>query len=287
MYHVKRGMCCALLAASVILTGCHGLPDSGGEPTVVGTLSRPETKPLDSTPPRIIGVQDIVVYAGDAVAYRQGITVTDDTDLYPELDVDSSRVDQTTPGTYTVIYTASDAAGNTATKKATVTVLNKEQGYETLETIYRAADTLLESILSVDMTAREQVKAVYTWARSNIGYGGHSDRADWRQTAYTTMQELRGDCYGYFSVTKLLFERLNIPNIDVQKVRNYDSDSDHFWSMVSVDGGRNWYHFDATPRVGDGDNFCLVTDEFLDAYSKDHKNCHNRDRSLYPPTPEE
>lgn len=284
MYHIKRGLCCVLLTA-VTLAGCQALPYNPGENTVVGALSKPETKPADSTTPKIMGVQDIVVYAGDAIAYRKGITVTDETDPHPELYVDSSAVDQTTPGVYTVIYTVSDAAGNTATKKASVTVLNKEPGYQSLETIYEAADSLLSSILSENMTVREKVETVYVWARSNIGYGGHSDRADWRQTAYTTIHELRGDCYGYFAVTKLLFERLNIPNIDVQKVRNYDTDSDHFWSMVSVDGGRTWYHFDATPRVGDGDNFCLVTDAFLDAYSKDHKNCHNRDKTLYPPTP--
>lgn len=285
MYTLKKGLCCVLLAA-VTLAGCQAPPYSSGETTIVGGLSKPETKPSDSTPPKIMGVKDIVVYAGDAIAYRKGIAVTDDTDLYPELSVDSGGVDQTVPGVYKVVYTASDSSGNIATKKATVTVLNKEPGYQSLETIYEAADSLLASIASQGMTAREQVKAVYTWARCNIGYGGHSDRADWRQSAYTTMQELRGDCYGYFAVTKLLFERLNIPNIDVQKVRNYDTDSDHFWSMVSVDGGRTWYHFDATPRVGDGDNFCLVTDAFLDAYSETHKNCHNRDKSLYPPTPE-
>ena len=95
-----------------------------------------------------------------------------------------------------------------------------------------------------------------------------------------------GDCFGYFAVTKLLFERLGIPNIDVRKVKNFDGDSDHFWSLVSVDGGKTYYHFDATPRVGDGDDFCLVTDAFLDAYSDSHKGSHNRDKSLYPATPE-
>ena len=77
------------------------------------------------------------------------------------------------------------------------------------------------------------------------------------------------------------------PNIDVQKVRNFDDDSDHFWSLVSIDGGEHYYHFDATPRSGSGDSFCLVTDAFLNAYSGDHKGSHNRDESLYPATPEE
>lgn len=274
-----------LLTMLFLLSGCYG-SDRTKEITAVGTLSRPDTKPVDTTPPRISGVQNIVVYAGDPVDYRKDIIVTDDTDLSPELSVDSETVDLTVPGTYTVRYTAYDLAGNTITKKAAVTVLEKEPGYRSIEEIYRAADEQLAQIVTEDMTVLEQVQAIYTWARRNISYGGHSDRQDWRQTAYTTLKELRGDCYGYFAVTKLMFERLNIPNIDVQKVKNFEGDSDHFWSMVSVDSGRSWYHFDATPRVGSGDDFCLVTDAFLDAYSQTHKNSHNREASLYPPTPE-
>ena len=53
-----------------------------------------------------------------------------------------------------------------------------------------------------------------------------------------------------------------------------------------MDGGKTYYHLDTTPRVGDGDDFCLVTDKFLDDYSAKNKNCHNRDKSLYPATPE-
>ena len=82
-------------------------------------------------------------------------------------------------------------------------------------------------------------------------------------------------------------DRLEIPNIDVVKVKNNAKDSNHFWSLVSVDGGKTWYHLDATPRVGTGDNFFLVTDKFMDDYSAKHNNCFNRDKSLYPATPKE
>ena len=243
--------------------------------------------PVDSIPPVIQGVEDILLYEGSTVSYRAGVTVTDDTDENPELTVDSSGVDLTKAGSYEVIYTATDAAGNTARVAAAVTVLERKNHYQELDTIYQAADALLGEILTEDMTAKQQVRAIYRWARLNITYSGHSDRADWRQTAYTVLQEKTGDCYGYFAVTKLLFDRLQIPNIDVRKVKNFPEDSDHFWSLVSVDGGKSYYHFDATPRVGEGDDFCLVTDAFLDSYSAENKNSHNRDKSLYPQTPEE
>ena len=104
--------------------------------------------------------------------------------------------------------------------------------------------------------------------------------------AYRVLKGNSTDCFGYFAVTKLMFERLGIPNIDVTKVKNYEGDSNHYWSLVSLDGGETYYHFDATPRKGDGDYFFLLSDAELDEYSDAHKKCHNRDKSLYPATPE-
>ena len=242
------------------------------------------TGPKDSQPPQIYGIQDFTVYQGDPVSYLSGVTATDDLDPEPKLNVDSREVDLSKPGTYTVTYTASDTSGNLATACANITVLRKEEGYADLETIYTLADELLAIILEGTTDTRQQVEAIYKWARTDIRYAGHSDRADWRQTAYNVIRSGEGDCFGYFAATKLMFERLGIPNIDVQKVRNYEEDSDHFWSLVSVDGN-HYYHFDATPRYGDGDDFCMVTDAFLDAYSEQHKGSHNRDKSLYPETP--
>ena len=245
------------------------------------------TGPLDVQPPQIYGLTDKLIYAGDTVSYLSGVTVADDRDPEPRLEVDSHEADLSRPGTYTVTYTASDAAGNLNTATATVTVLPKEPGYTDLDTIYALADSQLAIILDGTVGTREQVEGIYNWARTDIRYAGHSDRTDWRQTAYNVILSGEGDCFGFFAATKLLFERLGIPNIDVQKVRNYDDDSDHFWSLVSIDGGENYYHFDATPRYGTGDDFCLVTDAFLDDYSAKNKGSHNRDTSLYPQTPEE
>lgn len=235
--------------------------------------------------PVLHGVRDLTVYCGDTVSYRNGITATSETGSTPSITVDSSMVDLSSPGKYQVIYTATDAYGNQAQASAEVTVLKKEEGFVDLETIYAAADAKLHKIIRKNASVKQQVHDIYAWARLNLHYGGHSDRTDWRQTAYVMLTEGTGDCYGFYAVTKLLFERLNIPNIDVCKVRNFSGDTDHFWSLVSVDGGISWYHFDATPRVGNDDTFCLVTDSFLDAYSQNHDGSHNRDKSLYPPTP--
>lgn len=241
----------------------------------------------DTTPPVITGVRDITIYEGSPILYREGVEVSDDEEVAPVLTIDSSRVDPATPGTYEVIYTATDFAGNETSVSASVTVLDWLGGFTDMDTIYAAADARLASLLTDGMTQREQVEAIYNWARSSLGYSSAFTANDRFQAAYRMLTEYSGDCYGYFAVTKLLLDRLGIANIDVVKVRNAPDDSDHYWSLVSIDGGKSYYHFDATPRYGEGDDFCLVTDAFLDAYSDAHKGCHNRDKSLYPATPEE
>ncbi len=246
-----------------------------------------QTEPPDLQPPVIEGVADQTVFVGDTVSYRSGVTVTDDRDPDPVLTVNSDGVDLSTPGEYTVIYVAADAAGNEARAEAKIIVEARPEGYVDPAEIYAEVDEILASIIGEDMTTEEQVRAIYQWIRRKIVYGDHSDREDYVQTAYTTIQRGYGDCFGYFAVGKILMERLDIPNIDVQKVRNYPHDSDHFWSLVSVDGGESYYHFDVTPRINQKRDLCLITDKALDAFSAAHGNSHNRDKALYPATPEE
>jgi len=259
------------------------LTDAGGNVTEFNAML---TMIFDLEPPVITGVEDILVYAGDAVAYRSGVTVTDNRDTAPQLTIDSSTVDLATPGEYTVTYTATDYVGNTASVTATVTVREKQPDYADIATIYAAADQILSKIIKEGMTVEQQARAIGTHVRYNYGYSGSSVKDDWLQGAYRMIQDGAGDCFNYFSLTKLLLERLDIPNIDVEKVKNHSKDSHHYWSLVSVDGGENYYHLDTTPRT-DPTLFILVTDKYMDNYSAKHRNCFNRDKSLYPATPEE
>ncbi len=253
------------------------------------TTTAPSTLTVtdDNTPPTILGVKNISAYLGTAVSYRSGIEVRDDRDAAPTLEIISSEVDLSNPGTYPLIYIARDMTGNETRVEVTVTIAEKPETFVDEETINAKADELLKRIVTDDMTDDAKVRAIYAYVRSHFTYSGHSDKTDWLQGAYVMMHEGEGDCFNYYAVTKLFLERLGIPNIDVVKVKNHDEDSEHFWSLVSVDGGQSYYHLDTTPRVGDGDDFCLVTDAFLDAYSDANKKCHNRDKSLYPATPAE
>ena len=261
----------------------YSVTDAAGNTT---TAASTVTVTDDNTAPTIQGVHDISMYLGSAVSYRSGVVVEDDKDPSPKLDIDSSKVDLSNPGTYPLVYTARDMTGNETRVEVTVTVAEKPATYVEEDVINTKADELLKKIVTEDMTAEAKVKAIYAYVRSHYTYSGHSDKTDWLQGAYVMMTEGQGDCFNYYAVTKLLLDRCGIPNIDVRKVRNFPEDSDHYWSLVSVDGGATYYHLDTTPRVGDGDDFCLVTDAFLDAYSAANKNCHNRDNALYPATPE-
>lgn len=259
------------------------LTDLGGNTT---QLQAKLTLTIDREAPVITGVADKIVYLGESVSYMSGITVSDDMDPEPSVEVDRSAVDLTAVGEYPITYTATDASGNTSVVSCTLKVLEKKDYYVPYETIYQEVDAILAEIIEDDMTLQSKVWAVYVWIRTNNTYVNHSDKEDWMQAAYVMMTEHKGDCFNYYALCKLMLDRLGIPNMDVRKVKNYEGDSDHYWSLVSLDGGNTWYHVDTTPRTNPA-SFCLVTDKFMDDYSAANGNCFNRDKSLYPATPEE
>ena len=215
----------------------YSVTDAAGNTTTVPSTV---TVTDDNTAPTIQGVHSISLYLGSAVSYRSGVVVTDDKDPSPKLDIDSSQVDLSNPGTYPLIYTARDMTGNETRLEVTVTVAEKPTTYIEEEVINAKADELLKKIVTEDMTPEAKVKAIYAYVRSHYTYSGHSDKTDWLQGAYVMMDSGEGDCFNYYAITKLLLDRCGIPNIDVRKVRNFPEDSDHYWSLVSVDGGQTY-----------------------------------------------
>ncbi len=258
------------------------LTDAGGNVTKVESNV---TVIADQEAPVIAGAHALTVYLGDAVSYKSGVTVTDNLDPNPTLEVDSSKVDLSTIGSYDVTYTAIDHAQNKTTTTVKLTVQKKPENYVEPEVIYARVDAILDKFITDDMTDREKVEAVYVWTHrgDHLIYGTAPDRTDYLQTAYEFLDVKKGDCFWFFAIQKLMLERLNIPTIDVKKVKNFPEDSNHYWLMVSIDGGKTYYHYDNVwSRY-----LCLVTDAKLNAFSKSCKNCFNRDESLYPATPKE
>lgn len=259
------------------------LTDAGGNTaTVQATL----TFAPDTQAPVILGAKDFDVYVGDTLSYKSGISVSDNMDQNPTLEIDNSKVDLSKAGVYSVTYKATDSAGNVATVTVKLTVREKTDNFVNPEIIYAKVDAILAQFIREDMTDREKVEAVYVWTRRDVhltyGTAAHSD--DWLQLAYEFLQTRKGDCYHFHAIQKLMLQRLNIPTIDVWKVKNPDKpdDSNHVWLLVSVDGGENYYHFDNTWSK----YLCLVTDAQLDEFTAQiESNPFNRDKSLYPATP--
>lgn len=266
-------------------------PSIPSSPSIPSTPSSVPSVPADTESPVISGTRDLQVYTGDTVSYKTGVTVTDNLDPKPFLTIDNSKVDLNTPGVYPVTYIANDAAGNHSSVTIQLTVVQKPNNYVAPEVIYAKADAILAQFIRPDMTDREKAEAVYVWTRRSVHltYGSapsgfDHESADWLQTAYQLLNKdvSKGDCFFFFAVQKLLLQRLGIPTIDCEKI--YDGQSHHYWLLVSVDGGKNYYHFDNVWSK----SLCLVTDAELDAFSAAiDSHPFNRNPSLYPATPTE
>ena len=104
------------VSAVVILT------DEGGNTAKV----QAEIKVIeDKEAPEINGVAPLTGFAGDPISYKSEITVTDNCDKKVKLEIDNSDVNPEEPGTYDVIYTAQDRAGNKAQEETTITIKEK------------------------------------------------------------------------------------------------------------------------------------------------------------------
>lgn len=238
----------------------------------------------DNVAPQLYGVHEIAVYAGSTVDYTAGIVFRDDRDSAPTLHVDDSRVEADVPGTYPLTYVARDITGNETVAETTLRIEEKPAAYAEEADILAAVDGVLAKITTADMTPEAKVRAVYSWIRSNFTYSGSTLHTDELQAAWELMELGRGDCFHFFSLSKIMLERLGVEHIDVRKVKNHEGDTDHYWSMVTLDGER-WYHYDVTPYPWDPQDFCLVTDSQIDAFSESHKGYFNRNAEAYPATP--
>ena len=261
-------------------------PDPAGtDPAASAPPSEPE-EPSDKVAPQILGVNKLAIFLGSTVAYRSGVLVTDDADPAPQLTVDSSQVNLSAPGTYPVFYTATDSAGNQTTVETTITVSEAPETYVDEALIKEKADELLEKILTEGQTAEEQVNAIYDWIESHCYYIAEFDKSDYMQAAYLMLTNNRGDCYGFYAVSRLLFERLGLPNLTVARLPNEVRTTNHWWNMVSLDGGETWYHFDSTPHLTYPTRTCLFTDAQLNEFNLLMPNYYYFDHEAFPSTPE-
>lgn len=201
------------------------------------------------------------VYAGEDYDYFKYVSAKDDRDSKVELTVDTSKVNFKKKGTYTITYTAKDKAGNASEATAKISV-------RTNDATDKMAAKVLKGIIKESWSDKKKAIAIYNYTRGHIAYLGFSDKSSWEKGAVTGLQKGRGDCFIYYSLSRLLLTRAGIPNLKVTRVKG---SGQHWWNMAYVEGG--FYHFDTCPRR-QGGRFCLVTDSQLKSYSKNHGNSH-------------
>ena len=241
-------------------------------PSPSPTPSPTPTPEPDTEPPVISGDVDKIVVVGGTVAYRKGITVTDNHDASVELSVDSSQVNLGEIGEYEVVYTATDLSGNTATANGMVHVIGVDP-----DEVYAMADEVLESILAEEMTTQEVVRAIYLWVRNHVGYVNIGSKDDVLTNAYNAFTAKKGDCYTFYAVSELLLTRADIENIAIKRE---GGTAQHFWNLVNI--GEGWYHFDSCPyrEAFDG---CMFTETQAEQYTKQRRgNYYVYDKDLYP-----
>lgn len=227
----------------------------------------------DTQAPVISGVRDLTHSIGSGISYKTGVSVTDDLDPNVELEVDASAVDLETEGTYDVIYSATDASGNSTSVTAKVTVITSTH---TEEEVLELANNVLSEIIDDSMSEYDKASAIYDWVRGHITYSNSSSEA-WTDAAYEGLVLGRGDCGAFTNASRALLTAAGIKNMTISKI---PSDTTHAWNLVDV--GDGWYHFDTTPRASHNERFFMWTDAQLMEYSNAYGLTHNYDKSQYP-----
>lgn len=247
------------------------LEDASGNKT---ELTAQLTIKEDTEPPAILGAQNQTVYVGAKIAYRKDITVVDNRDEQVQLVVDSSAVNIKKPGKYPVIYSATDAAGNTASVTVEFTVIAKPKNYVIEEEVFAMADKVLAEILQEEMTEVDKAWAIYTWVKGHLSFVGTSDKSDWIQGAARGFNRGTGDCFVYYALSRVLLTRAGFENLCVEKSASAGPPM-HYWNLVKVNG--NWYHFDTCPNYTGYSYTCFLrTDIEVREYSewcRDYYSC--------------
>ncbi|MBR1798021.1 MAG: transglutaminase domain-containing protein [Clostridiales bacterium] len=227
-----------------LATGSYDVPvkltDASGNESVINV---PFTVIDDHTAPLIYGPHDMEAFIGDAIVYMDGITVTDDYDPEPDLEVDTSSVAVTEEGYYPVTYRAWDDQGNETSTTVTLHLRIRPERYYEPEELYELARQIIDEndICDDSMSDMEKAFRIVAWVHEHLHYMMDSDKCDWTAGAYDALTTMYGDCFNYMAMTRAMLGAVGIESITVE--RYPINISSHYWNLVKIDG--QWYHCDA------------------------------------------
>ena len=290
---------CIILIAGIVLCAVYEKSKSSGKEWVyyqnyyTAQTKEVETYDLseDTEGPDVWTASHIYCSVGDSFTesdYLDYVYVYDDYDSSPDIDIDASQVDTSQAGTYPVSYTVTDASGNTSYAAIDVVVCDDTpavvSGFEYDEDdLYNRCTAILDSIITDGMSDLQKVFAVFYYVRGQT-YTSQRTTMEYKQEAYYFLTVGSDNCYGNVSLSKLLLEMLGY---ECFMIEGYDMDynqEEHYWNMVSIDGGENWYHYDAAHWAWQNSELpiCMVTETVLLEISERHGGIHNFDSIRYP-----
>ena len=249
--------------------------DSSGNETIVDV---PFQVTKDSVAPVIEGTKNIEAFVGDSIRYRTDVTVTDDLDPNPTLDIDTSGVNLKEAGTYDVIYRAKDFTGNTTEVTIKLTLTKKPKTYVDPSTVEAEAKKVLNKITKSGMSDMEKALQITWWVRYNINYVAKADNSSWTRAAYDGLVKRQGNCYNFAMTAKALFDAAGIENMII--TREPFIYHGHYWNYINIDG--EWYHCDSTPRKKYNSYFFMYTTKELKNFWHNGWNGYNFKEEKYP-----
>lgn len=97
----------------------------------------------DAKAPAISGIKDLNLKKGSTYDFNHNITVKDDYDSKPKLNIDTSKLNMNKVGTYEIKYTATDDSGNKTEKTTKVNVVDyatNDSNYNSGKIVYLTFD---------------------------------------------------------------------------------------------------------------------------------------------------
>lgn len=233
---------------------------------------------LQDTVPPVVSAGNLDVSVGGVISYRKAVSSYDNASPAEELllSVDTSKVNLNEVGSYEVVYTVTDFAGNSTSVVAMVNVVEEAPLWNDEAFLQEKAQEVLDGMIQETMSDYEKAEAVFQWVNNSIRFINFSEKDNYLRGAYEGLVLQEGDCFVYAATSKYLLNLIGIENLDIKKSSTNPA---HYWNLVYMEDG--WYHFDACPNKERVKIF-LFTDSQLKDFSASRGNSHTYDSSLYP-----
>lgn len=136
--------------------------------------------------PSINGISDKTVTVGDTIDYLSGVTATDGkgTDITGNIEVDSSKVDINTPGTYQITYKVTDSYGLSTGANCNITVNEKKE--EVADNTSDGNDNTTTSDNGNKKSSKKNKRSNNTASNNNSSSNGSSNNSSFNNSGSNT-----------------------------------------------------------------------------------------------------